>query len=331
MSDKIRSISYSFLQKLDLGPQYINIKEEEHDYFIVGNLVDCLLTQPDELYKKFCFFTEDDISPTVKKIIDKLSRAKSGIGDEQILKVAKEMGYGDGWKPETVLRKILEKGETYYEFLKLCTDKPIVTKAQEQQAKDVVQSLLNDPFTRNIIKPVKSRSIDLYTQLRVDWKYEDIPATSRLDYLTVDHQAMTIQPDDLKTTSGTTNKFRSSFAEFGYGLQASFYTEAVKYWKEKNGLKKYKVLPFRFIVESTKTIGNPLIYECSPNDLYCGKYGGRLKGGVYRKGFDQLVADYRWYIEHDTWTHNKEYIENGGKMTIDAFETIEGPTTTGTE
>ncbi len=317
---EIRPISYSFLQKLELGPQYINVREEEQDYFVIGSLVDALLTEPDKIDEKFCFYLDEKISPSVKKIVDRLFLRKKNLTEADILEVAKDMKYGDGWKPETVIRKVKEDGEAYLKFLDECRKKTVVTRMYYDIAHKVVASLKDDPFTREELKSYY-KDVEVLTQMRIDWNYSNIPATSRLDYLFIDHKNKKLIPKDLKTTGSPVYEFPKSYINWGYYTQAAFYTEAVGYWKsQRSEFKYYTIEPFKFIVESTKIVGSPMVFECSAHDLYCGKWGGKIRGGKTSKGFDKLVSEYKWYLEKDYWSHSKEYIENNGKIYLNAFE-----------
>ena len=113
--------------------------------------------------------------------------------------------------------------------------------------------------------------------------------------------------------------------------QAAFYTEALYYFKERDepNWKDYKILPFKFIVESTVNPGNPLIFTCSDELLKIGREG-RI-GEYVRifnvfdhrheklpeiKGFQQLIEDYKWYMEND-FEKNRKIVESQGEFNID--------------
>ena len=64
--------------------------------------------------------------------------------------------------------------------------------------------------------------------------------------------------------------FPKSLRQRRYDIQAAFYTEALKSKKE---YETYKILPFKFIVESTTNPGNPLVFTCNQELLEIGKSG----------------------------------------------------------
>ena len=80
--------------------------------------------------------------------------------------------------------------------------------------------------------------------------------------------------------------------------QAAFYTEALYYFKERDepNWKDYKVLPFKFIVESTINPGSPLVFTCSSELLDIGK-NGRLPYRFCDKPY--VSSEYINYMKFD--------------------------------
>ena len=111
--------------------------------------------------------------------------------------------------------------------------------------------------------------------------------------------------------------------------QAAFYTEALK---SKKVYETYEILPFKFIVESTVSPGNPLVFTCSEELMRIGKYGResfKLKGvsstrlvDMYYgkteeiKGYTQLIEDYKWYMENE-FEKNRKIVEAQGEFQLD--------------
>ena len=98
--------------------------------------------------------------------------------------------------------------------------------------------------------------------------------------------------------------------------------------KSKKEYETYKILPFKFIVESTINPGNPLVFTCSSELLDIGKNGRqpyKLCDKPYIstymkfdeiKGFHQLIEDYKWYMEKDFET-KREIVESQGEFQFD--------------
>ena len=97
----------------------------------------------------------------------------------------------------------------------------------------------------------------------------------------------------------------------------------------------YKILPFKFIVESTINPGKPLVFTCSNELLFMGKWGREenfLELNVPDsaetwtkkeyvsypeiKGFHQLIEDYKWYMENE-FEKNRKIVEAQGEFQLD--------------
>jgi hypothetical protein len=95
----------------------------------------------------------------------------------------------------------------------------------------------------------------------------------------------------------------------------------LKYWKlEHKWLFNYRVENFRFIVVSSTDPYKPLVYKCTEEDLYAGRYGGKLKyNDEYQKGFDQLIDDMQWHIETNNYSYPREIYELDGEVPLSIF------------
>ena len=102
--------------------------------------------------------------------------------------------------------------------------------------------------------------------------------------------------------------------------------------KSKKEYETYKILPFKFIVESTINPGNPLVFTCSSELLDIGK-NGRQPYKLYDKpyvsseyinymkfdeikGFHQLIEDYKWYMENE-FEKSRKIVEAQGEFQLD--------------
>ena len=99
--------------------------------------------------------------------------------------------------------------------------------------------------------------------------------------------------------------------------------------KSKKEYETYKILPFKFIVESTTNPGNPLVFTCNQELLEIGKSGRNAYNlcdkayvsdeyTVYMKfdkikGFHQLIEDYKWYMENG-FSVNREIAQSQGEF-----------------
>jgi len=346
MSDYFNTdaISYSLLRNLSVGPAYLKYvqeqESEEKEHFIIGGAVDALLTEPEKFWDIYALEFQEtcDNIPTgqMKDFADKLSEYYSKEYEDS---VAEQMAYDYvGFKRkslDSVISEYCEKYKDYdkwlfdkQEYEKSVNNKQILTNSQYELATKIVESLKTNRFTskyfqnNNDFSSIKDWSLERINQLEIYWEAKGQKCKSKLDMIFVNHQEKTIQIFDLKTTGKSTFSFNSSALSFRYDIQASFYTSALywlinksndDYWSK---FKDYTILPFTFIVESTKTQGFPLLYKCSDKFLSNGMDGFYLNNKYY-KGFSQLIDEYIWCKENNSWTYEKEIIENEGVINLE--------------
>jgi hypothetical protein len=330
MSDYFKndSISYSKLRALSVGPAYYKSQmeqdSEEKEHFIIGSAVDILLTESDKFwdyyYLEFDKFDEDLPSPQMLKFIDYLVHNENcGEITQDCYKEAFEYAGIKQKKLDTVIKEFSDKYMNYYNYLIKKNifninneGKQLLTVSQYDLVKNITNSLQNNRFTSKYFNTDFS-NLEIHNQLEIYWEYDNIKCKSKLDKVIINHVDKTIMLIDLKTTGKSTFSFESSLYQYRYDIQAAFYGLAFT-WLVKNQwvyLKDYTISGFYFIVESTKTIGFPLIYKCSDN-LLNNALHGYYKNDKYYKGIIQLISDYKWYMDNNEWSYDKNIIENEG-------------------
>ena len=346
------AISQSQL-KLLLGPDpsiFNTIQEpdlyfEEKKHFIIGNGVDIQLTRPiEEFNQKFHISNlqnkpSDTIKSIVNQVYDRVKETYPNIETIQnynnaILDACNDHNYQPNWKTETRIAKIIEAWE-YWEDLKQAEGKVVLSQEENDLISQIVMSIRTNPTTSKYFET--SKDVEILDQLAIYFSYCDIDCKALLDRVIVDHKNKTIQPIDFKTMGDQTLYFPKSLRQRRYDIQAAFYTEALYYFKERDepNWKDYKILPFKFIVESTINPGNPLVFTCSDELLFMGKWGREenflelnvpdsaetwIKKEYVSypeiKGFHQLIEDYKWYMEKDFET-KREIVESQGEFQLD--------------
>ena len=347
------AISQSQL-KLLLGPDpsiFNTIQEpdlyfEEKKHFIIGDGVDMQLTRPiEEFNQKFHISNlqnkpSDTIKSIVNQVYDHVKEIYPNIETIQnynnaILDSCNDHNYQPNWKDSTRVAKVVEAWE-YWEDLKQAEGKVVLSQEENDLISQIVMSIRTNPTTSKYFET--SKDVEILDQLAIYFSYYGIDCKALLDRVIVDHKNKTIQPIDFKTMGDQTIYFPKSLRQRRYDIQAAFYTEALYYFKERDDktLQDYKILPFKFIVESTVNPGNPLVFTCSNELLRIGQYGapktniyGKISSPGYDhmseyksmstpeiKGFHQLIEDYKWYMEKDFET-KREIVESQGEFQLD--------------
>ena len=342
------AISQSQL-KLLLGPDpsiFNTIQEpdlyfEEKKHFIIGNGVDIQLTRPiEEFNQKFHISNlqnkpSDTIKSIVNQVYDRVKETYPNIETIQnynnaILDACNDHNYQPNWKTETRIAKIIEAWE-YWEDLKQAEGKVVLSQEENDLISQIVMSIRTNPTTSKYFET--SKDVEILDQLAIYFSYCDIDCKALLDRVIVDHKNKTIQPIDFKTMGDQTINFPKSLRQRRYDIQAAFYMQALFQWCiQQDKYLDYKILNFKFIVESTVNPGNPLVFTCSSELLDIGKNGRqpyKLCDKPYIsseyitymkfdeiKGFHQLIEDYKWYMENE-FEKNRKIVESQGEFQLD--------------
>lgn len=331
----INAVSQSALTNLSYGPKFyknnLDRLQEDTEAMTIGSLVDCLLTEKDKFNDIYYISKFSKPSGQMGLYINLLF--KSYVPEEGILhhdNAYEQLKLDNGGKLQSSLEKFKERfeveGQNYFDELVTGLNYKVITPEQFEIAERVANSLLTNEFTSK-----EFEGEEVLTQMEILWDYispiddEVIKCKSRLDLVVISHSEQVVYPKDIKVKMDSVGDFYSSYLRFRYDLQASFYTDALEWFIIQNDLfdkttgRKYKIAPFRFIVESAKYPGTPLIFQVSENDLNVGRYGGTLKGRRY-KGYVELIEELRYYEKNNRFDYEKSVIEAGGVVVIDVFD-----------
>ena len=269
-----------FKEFKDKQAQGIQENSEDAKYFLLGSAVDCMLTSTDFLEEFHVSSLENKPSDNVRNIINSVFSMTIQKGNDreftnfksEILEACNNFEYYPNWKDETRVNKILENYQ-YWNDLVLSEGKKVLSAEEYLTVRNIVASIKNHKFTREYFRKAGSE-LEIVYQLPIFFNHKTLDCKALLDMVIFNHSDKTIQPIDIKTTSGRTVHFPTSFRKYRYDIQAAWYTLALEYYKNSNIFYfDYTILPFKFIVESTTDIGRPLVFTCSKEALYTGRYG----------------------------------------------------------
>jgi hypothetical protein len=342
------AISQSRLKTLAYNPRGFAVAEEselyyeEKKHFLIGSGVDCLLTQSQEEFDRIYHVSNilnkpsDAIKSIINMVFDNVIDNFDEVGlitnesyKEFIIDACESHSYQNRWANETKWSKMCEAYE-YWEDLKAAYGKQILSCEEHDLISQIVMSIKTNEATA----PYFLKNLFTWTEFQVPIYFEcrGISCKALLDMIKINSLDKTLQPIDVKTMGDYTLNFPKSLKLRRYDIQAAFYTEALKSWQLQNPeYKDYKILPFKFIVESTIDVGTPLIYTCDETLLKVGKNGiGILyltaldenRNEIYYSktrevlGYIQLLQLYEYYSEHG-FEKSKIINENKSELSID--------------
>jgi len=301
----------SLLNGLNGYKNYIAKKDEQRSYLNIGSAVDTILTQgSEEFYNQFFVSKLDSLPSTTEMIIlteiFKNTSCKdctlSQLTDDEIAPVIIQSEWQPKWKLDTKIQKIRNLGEEYYNELVLSKDKIILSDSEFNTIENMVNYLRTSENTKKYFDEnlyVNNDDFDIYYQLPILFIYRDMMCKALLDIVIHDKKKRMVHPIDLKTTSKPILSFPNEVKHYRYDIQASFYTKALQFYFPKD-----HVTTFEFVVSSTAEPQFPVVFKVSPQLIDIAKNGKEPL--IYKKtqirdkviGFDQLIDEYLWYMEH---------------------------------
>lgn len=315
----------------------VKFKEDEEDEgsdsFLLGTLVDILLTRKDKFYDIYYVFTEKAPKPQMEKFCRKLARMwpenPKELNPEDLNLIYKlaydETGFGrDSF--ENVMERFKLEGVSFFNALIVSKNKKVISIEDYNKAVLMVDELTTNEFTKDIVNVDSvSEDIEILHQLEIFDEYIaengiSIPIKGQLDKVILDHQNKIAYPIDYKTSLGIHHFARMSYLKYKYFRQASFYSMMLQRWLHKKGYTDYIVAPFKFIAVSSVGQG-AYRFRVSEADLQAAAIGGTSKTGYYYKGWVNLLEEISWHIANDKWDYPYEVYINNGEIELNEFLT----------
>lgn len=261
----------------------------------IGSVVDWLLTQ----YEITTNRTPFAILPKPPSKTTKLGKTIALLLEGYDITDAYDV-VGHKQKSLSQIMSEINQDAYYWKCLQVNDDKIIIDDKDYDTALEVYQSLMTHPYTRQICKKsYEDENLEAFYQLAITTTYRGLEIKALLDKVIVDHKRKLVQPLDFKTTELKTTNFSKAFYDFKYNVQAYWYTVACRHH-----FRGYKILPFQFVVESTRSTGTPLIYTVSSGTMR------RTKREVHK-----IIDLYKWH-QKNGFKKDKHVVENNGLLRI---------------
>lgn len=282
------ALSYSTLSSyLRLGFSGLDklFERVESPSLSFGSMVDTLITEGDKAFSENYYVSdilslEPAIEPIVKEVFNQFRNSYTNIGDipdAQLMPIISQCGYQPRFKPETRCRLVREKGQQYYQTMFMAGDKTIVPQDTYNRVFACVRALKDSPQTKMYFQEDNPfENIERCYQLKFKGNLKEIPYRCMADLLVVLHDAKTVIPVDLKTSSKMEYDFYKSFIEWNYQIQARLYWKLIRKAMDKDEyFRDFRLADYRFVVVNTVNEPNPLVWEFdktqAEGDLEIGK------------------------------------------------------------
>lgn len=307
--------SYSLLKKLDdSGPRSINRKYKfDSEAIDFGSLLDCKLLCPEEFNNKFYFDATEKPAEQLLKLADHVSNLHVNfnqiLDNEDISRISDEINLFGSVK-DPVKRIAQFDKDIFWNYLKAKDEsagKVVFTPDTLTECSEAEQILKTHVKTAHLFNPTKDQEV--LNQLIIITEVNGIKVKVMLDKVIVDHKKQTVTPHDLKATEFRQVNFPYQFKKMKYYLQGGLYkTALINYCKEVLQLG-YAVEDFKFIVYS-RSDRYPFVWNMSYDwhikamDGFVDHHGDKVKG------INELLNDYKFYVDNDYYEIDRCLIEN---------------------
>lgn len=319
------------------------------DYFLIGGAVDCLLTGEEGEFEQQYYVSRLEKKPSdvemaiVESVFHELEGAEvldqvnwedcydAILAAANSVRNGDKIGWQNNWKDDTRVSKLILAGADYFEDLKNSSGMKILSSEMADKIHSIVKSLSTNPRTKKYFDrelQAQQEFMDFYYQLPIYFTYNGIDCKALMDLVVVhkdeNGNIIKIEPIDLKTMSGNTLQFIGKIKQHRYDIQAAWYTKALS---EYFDCQPDAIAPFKFVVESTTSIGTPLVFEISKETLLHGEKGA--EAGMFNsadsgrqlyyprvKGYEQLMKEYAYYAEQG-FKQDVTLVENPEVINID--------------
>jgi hypothetical protein len=181
--------------------------EEDSTYVNVGVAVHKFAANP-YTYKEVVVNVPP---PGVMKVLLNLPKTVVDLkaAEKEIADTAKLVDYGQAWKPDTLVKKVLTEGEEYFEISKVYGKNPEVAIISPDEKKVVSGCIERLKKMDDIMDPAKKwgKNSEVKREFPIAVEIDGIVYKSLLDRLVIDHDKKAYWVEDLKTSSTPVDKY----------------------------------------------------------------------------------------------------------------------------
>jgi len=295
------AINYSTLSALSKSPLDVHKEKDFSDGLRNGDMLDILCFDGEDAFAEKYYVSDldesDMPSDTIKEIIDR----SGDLSDESFLDIAKQINYGQSWKEDTIIRKVLEGGIRYIDQLKSAGDRKIISFELYADMKKASSMLVESPLTKRFFEDAEFQK-PMTADLHVSDDHPEVEFKSLLDIYKEEDSKVIV--GDLKYTSSPLRMFEYEYLRWRYDLQAAIYSNVAAKSTPR------EVIFYNIVYSSFDNEVYP--FKISKNTIARGEHGGFKPNGRFYKGYRELAKEYIWHKQNDKWDLPYEFYVNDG-------------------
>lgn len=299
---------------------------QESDDMRFGSIVDTLLLSPTEFDEKYTIASatkpsgqmEDFVNYMVKYTLESvnefgdLTKSMTELMQESYETLVKKSATGklrDSFEKFQERFLIKKEGYDFYFELRERGLKILITPQELDMANNVVEYLINHPYTRDLINLSNTDRYEIINQRMILGEIEGLPMKMMSDRIVIDHDNKTITPWDLKVM-GNIDIFNYNYLKLRYYIQLAVYTTMIR--QEYVG---FNVDPLRFLKVDKFRYMDPIKVN-TLEQHYNEAMGGFILNGRKYPGLIQTIGDIQYHKANGIWTSTREAQENRGLVDL---------------
>ena len=264
----------------------------EGEALTFGSMVDTIITEGMEKFnEKFAVadykLPSDALVLITQHLFANCSQDNfDDVSDAEILEACASFEYSMRLKDDTKVAKVRKECTEYYNSLKACVGKTIVSDQTYQEVLATVGALKNSPQSAKYLQQTNEEAgVEFLYQQKFRTEIDGLPVKCMFDLLIINHNQKIILPIDLKTTSVPEYDFQRKFIENRYDIQSRLYYRILsKLIAEDEYFKDFKISDFRFLVVNKDSL-TPML----PTDEKCSVKGDFIL--EFKSGYKKLMRD----------------------------------------
>lgn len=304
-------LSYFYKNRIKYWKKYVlkeDIEDEESNYLLMGNLVDTLITEPENFDKKYIVTNATLPTPQMTQFCKFLlnNSSKFETFSDNLVKSYDELKEWNGGKLGTGFEKYVEnftkEGQEYYKELLASVGKKVISIEQATIAEEIHKKIKNCKAFLPQGEEVLHKVVVLF-----DLEYFDFegniqiePMKCELDLIDICNKTKKIYPKDLKIVSFVEDFFTQSFLKNNYYIQQALYSFALYTWKKDTKYEDYEIMPFQFLVADQLNQLEPLLFVCDTDYMEKG-FSGFTWNNKYYKGIYDLMKEMSYNLKENKW------------------------------
>lgn len=298
---------------LNKGPAYLHAmltgdaEGETGAQLARGTMIHEYLLQPEEFNKHYVVFNESrPSSEQQERFCQEVAKSVEIEPNKAVLSAYRASYKNLPKSDDLVLSKGLKMAEeysSYIDWLKTNDNRIIITPYQANQLVSISENIQKHKLASKLLKnEYIGQEDELHHEFHINWELCDVRCKSLLDSCHFNFRNKICTLMDIKTTVHI-GKFEDSMNQYDYLRQLCFYTQALKWYIDKELKQDSTEWIFEWYIIAIDTTGTNQVrvFEFTEEQVYSRK-----------ETIVQALKDIHWHQDNNLWEHTICYYKGNG-------------------